>query len=226
MMVGVEALVRWRHPVKGMIAPGEFIPIAEESGMIIQIGDWVLEEACRQNKAWQEAGLPPMPVSVNLSIRQFVQQDLSSKVASVLEKTGLKPEYLDLEITESMTMDTGHVSRCLLELTDMGVGISVDDFGTGYSSFHYLKNFPIDRLKIDRSFVRDIQQDPSDAEIVAAIIAMAHNLNIQVIAEGVENEEQMEFLRKHRCDEMQGYFWSPPVSSAAIEQMLGAAFIQ
>nr|WP_208420494.1 GGDEF domain-containing phosphodiesterase [Paenibacillus lupini] len=226
MMVGVEALVRWRHPVKGMIAPGEFIPIAEESGMIIQIGDWVLEEACRQNKAWQDAGLPPMPVSVNLSIRQFVQQDLSSKVASVLEKTGLKPEYLDLEITESMTMDTGHVSRCLLELTDMGVGISVDDFGTGYSSFHYLKNFPIDRLKIDRSFVRDIQQDPSDAEIVAAIIAMAHNLNIQVIAEGVENEEQMEFLRKHRCDEMQGYFWSPPVSSAAIEQMLGAAFIQ
>ncbi|MGO4107928.1 putative bifunctional diguanylate cyclase/phosphodiesterase [Paenibacillus sp. YAF4_2] len=226
MMVGVEALVRWRHPVKGMIAPGEFIPIAEESGMIIQIGDWVLEEACRQNKAWQDAGLPPMPVSVNLSIRQFVQQDLSSKVASVLEKTGLKPEYLDLEITESMTMDTGHVSRCLLELTDMGVGISVDDFGTGYSSFHYLKNFPIDRLKIDRSFVRDIQQDPSDAEIVAAIIAMAHNLNIQVIAEGVENEEQMEFLRKHHCDEMQGYFWSPPVSSAAIEQMLGAAFIQ
>ncbi|WP_336774187.1 putative bifunctional diguanylate cyclase/phosphodiesterase [Paenibacillus sp. MMO-58] len=226
MMVGVEALVRWRHPAKGMIPPGEFIPLAEESGMIVQIGDWVLEEACRQNKEWQDAGLPPMPVSVNLSIRQFVQQDLATKVASVLEKTGLKPEYLDLEITESMTMDTGHVSRCLLELTDMGVGISVDDFGTGYSSFHYLKNFPIDRLKIDRSFVRDIQQDPSDAEIVAAIIAMAHNLNIQVIAEGVENEEQMEFLRKHNCDEMQGYFWSPPVSSADIEQMLGAAYIQ
>lgn len=225
-MVGVEALVRWKHPVKGMIPPSEFIPIAEESGMIIQIGDWVLEEACRQNKAWQEAGLPPMPVSVNLSIRQFVQQDLASKVASVLEKTRLKPEYLDLEITESMTMDTGHVSRCLLELTEMGIGISVDDFGTGYSSFHYLKNFPIDRLKIDRSFVRDIQQDPSDAEIVAAIIAMAHNLNIQVIAEGVENEEQMEFLRKHNCDEIQGYFWSPPVPSSDIEQMLGAAFIQ
>ncbi|GLX65694.1 putative bifunctional diguanylate cyclase/phosphodiesterase [Paenibacillus glycanilyticus] len=225
MMVGVEALVRWKHPVRGMIPPGDFIPIAEESGMIVQIGDWVLEEACRQSKAWQDAGLPPMPVSVNLSIRQFVQQDLASKVASVLQKTGLKPEYLDLEITESMTMDTGHVSRCLLELTHMGIGISVDDFGTGYSSFHYLKNFPIDRLKIDRSFVRDIQQDPSDAEIVAAIIAMAHNLNIQVIAEGVENEEQMEFLRKHNCDEMQGYFWSPPVSSTAIEQMLGAAYI-
>lgn len=221
-MVGVEALVRWKHPVKGMIPPGSFIPLAEESGMIVQIGDWVLEEACRQNKAWQDAGLPPMPVSVNLSIRQFVQNDLASKVAAVLEKTGLEPQYLDLEITESMTMDVSHVSRCLLDLTEMGVGISVDDFGTGYSSFHYLKNFPIDRLKIDRSFVRDIQQDPSDAEIVAAIIAMAHNLNIQVIAEGVETEEQMDFLRKHNCDEMQGYFWSPPVPSDNIEQMLAA----
>lgn len=220
-MVGVEALVRWNHPLKGMIAPGSFIPLAEESGMIVQIGDWVLEEACRQNKAWQDAGLPSIPVSVNLSIRQFVQNDLASKVSAVLDKTGLDAKYLDLEITESMTMDIGHVSRCLLALTDLGVGISIDDFGTGYSSFHYLKNFPIDRLKIDRSFVRDIQQDPSDAEIVAAIIAMAHNLNIQVIAEGVETEGQMEFLRKHNCDEMQGYFWSPPVTSDSIEQMLG-----
>lgn len=224
-MVGVEALVRWNHPIKGMIPPGSFIPLAEESGMIVQIGDWVLEEACRQNKAWQDMGLPPMPVSVNLSIRQFVQNDLASKVSAVLEKTGLDAKYLDLEITESMTMDVGHVSRCLLALTDLGVGISIDDFGTGYSSFHYLKNFPIDRLKIDRSFVRDIQQDPSDAEIVAAIIAMAHNLNIQVIAEGVETEGQMEFLRKHNCDEMQGYFWSPPVTSDNIEQMLSSSHI-
>jgi len=223
-MVGVEALVRWNHPIKGMIPPGSFIPLAEESGMIVQIGDWVLEEACRQNKAWQDAGLPLMPVSVNLSIRQFVQTDLASKVATVLEKTGLDPKYLDLEITESMTMDVSHVSRCLLDLTELGVNISVDDFGTGYSSFHYLKNFPIDRLKIDRSFVRDIQQDPSDAEIVAAIIAMAHNLNIQVIAEGVETEGQMEFLRKHKCDEMQGFFWSPPVSSDNIEQMLSPGY--
>nr|WP_169085535.1 GGDEF domain-containing phosphodiesterase [Paenibacillus sp. PL91]MBC9200937.1 EAL domain-containing protein [Paenibacillus sp. PL91] len=224
-MVGVEALVRWNHPLKGMIPPGDFIPLAEESGMIVQIGDWVLEEACRQNKAWQDAGLPPIPVSVNLSIRQFVQNDLASKVSAVLEKTGLDAKYLDLEITESMTMDVSHVSRCLLDLTDLGVNISVDDFGTGYSSFHYLKNFPIDRLKIDRSFVRDIQQDPSDAEIVAAIIAMAHNLNIQVIAEGVETEGQMEFLRKHKCDEMQGYFWSPPVTSDSIELMLTPGYI-
>lgn len=224
-MVGVEALVRWNHPLKGIILPGSFIPLAEESGMIVQIGEWVLEEACRQNKAWQDAGLPPMPVSVNLSIRQFVQNDLASKVSEVLGKTGLDAKYLDLEITESMTMDVGHVSRCILALTELGVGISVDDFGTGYSSFHYLKNFPIDRLKIDRSFVRDIQQDPSDAEIVAAIIAMAHNLNIQVIAEGVETEGQMEFLRKHNCDEMQGYYWSPPVSSDNIEQMLSPSHI-
>jgi diguanylate cyclase (GGDEF)-like protein len=221
-MVGVEALVRWKHPVRGLLSPNVFIPLAEESGMIVQIGDWVLQEACRQNKAWQDSGLPPMPVSVNLSIRQFLQHDLASRIAEVLEKSGLEPKYLDLEITESMTIDLGHISRCLLAITDLGVGISVDDFGTGYSSFHYLKNFPIDRLKIDRSFVRDIQQDPSDAEIVAAIIAMAHNLNIQVIAEGVETQEQMEFLRKHQCDEMQGYFWSPPVSSENIEQMLKA----
>ncbi len=221
-MVGVEALVRWKHPVRGLLSPGTFIPLAEESGMIVQIGDWVLQEACRQNKEWQDAGLPPMPVSVNLSIRQFLQHDLARRIAEVLETTGLEPQYLDLEITESMTIDIGHISRCLLAITDLGVGISVDDFGTGYSSFHYLKNFPIDRLKIDRSFVRDIQQDPSDAEIVAAIIAMAHNLNIQVIAEGVETEGQMEFLRKHQCDEMQGYFWSPPVPSENIEQMLKA----
>lgn len=221
-MVGVEALVRWMHPVRGLLAPGTFIPLAEESGMIVQIGDWVLEEACRQNKAWQDAGLAKIPVSVNLSIRQFLQHDLANRVAEVLQKTGLEPRYLDLEITESMTIDIGHISRCLLAITDLGVGISVDDFGTGYSSFHYLKNFPIDRLKIDRSFVRDIQQDPSDAEIVAAIIAMAHNLNIQVIAEGVETVEQMEFLKKHRCDEMQGFFWSPPVTSDNIEVMLKA----
>ncbi|MFD1956005.1 putative bifunctional diguanylate cyclase/phosphodiesterase [Paenibacillus thailandensis] len=221
-IIGVEALLRWMHPERGLIPPGEFISLAEESGMIVEIGEWVLQEACRQNKEWQDRGLPPMPVSVNLSIRQFLQQDLTERIAAILESTGLEPKYLDLEITESMTMDVAHVARCLAELTKLGVGISIDDFGTGYSSFHYLKSFPIDRLKIDRSFVRDIQQDPSDAEIVAAIIAMAHNLNIQVIAEGVETEEQMEFLRKHQCDEMQGYYRSPPVSSQSIEQLLSA----
>lgn len=222
-MVGVEALIRWKHPEKGLLKPSEFIPYAEESGMIIQIGQWVLQEACRQNKAWQDAGLSPIPVSVNLSIRQFVQDDLASKVAAVLKSSKLESKYLNLEITESMTMDIGHVSRCLLDISELGIGISVDDFGTGYSSFHYLKNFPIDRLKIDRSFVRDIQSDPNDAKIVAAIIAMAHNLNIQVIAEGVETKEQMEFLRNHNCDELQGYFRSPPVPGDEIAQMLLAS---
>ncbi|MFC4776334.1 putative bifunctional diguanylate cyclase/phosphodiesterase [Paenibacillus sp. GCM10023252] len=219
-IVGVEALVRWHHPQRGIIPPGQFIPLAEESGMIVQIGDWVLEEACRQNKSWQDEGLPPIPVSVNLSIRQFLQHDLARKVEDVLIRTGLSSDYLDLEITESMSMDMDYVSRCLNDLTKLGVGISVDDFGTGYSSFNYLRSFPIDRLKIDRSFLMDIQQVPGDAEIVAAIIAMAHNLNIQVIAEGVETEEQMEFLRAHQCDEMQGYYWSPPVTSAHMADML------
>ncbi|MBW7477808.1 EAL domain-containing protein [Paenibacillus oenotherae] len=221
-IVGVEALVRWQHPERGLVPPGFFIPQAEESGMIMQIGDWVLEEACRQNKAWQEDGLRHIPVSVNLSIRQFLQQNLTDKVANILARTGLKAEFLDLEITETMTMDVKHASRCLLDLTKLGVNISIDDFGTGYSSFHYLKNLPIGRLKIDRSFVRDIQQDPGDAAIVAAIIAMAHNLNLQVIAEGVENEVQMQFLQKHMCDEMQGYLWSPPVSGGKIAELLQA----
>ena len=218
-IIGVEALVRWIHPDKGMLAPGKFIPLAEESGMIVQIGDWVLEEAIRQNKAWQDAGFPPIHVSVNLSMRQIVQHDFVSKIAYTLEKIGLEAKYLDIEITESMTMDTSHITRFLKGLTELGVNISVDDFGTGYSSFHYLKNFQIDRLKIDRSFVRDIQQDKSAAEIIAAIIAMAHNLNLQVIAEGVENEEQLAFLQEKNCDEMQGYLRSPPVHSNEIEQL-------
>ncbi len=219
-IVGIEALIRWVHPERGLLSPGEFIPFSEESGMIMPIGSWVLYEACRQNKLWQDMGLVKIPISVNLSIKQFFQDDLVEQIVEVLKRTGLEPKYLNLEITESMTTDLGHISRCLLALTSLGVGISVDDFGTGYSSFHYLKNFPIDRLKIDRSFVRDIKQDQNDAEIVAAIIAMAHNLNIQVIAEGVETEEQIEFLKQHNCDEIQGYFHSPPVCRDSIEQML------
>ncbi|MFC5653805.1 putative bifunctional diguanylate cyclase/phosphodiesterase [Paenibacillus solisilvae] len=219
-IVGVEALVRWQHPVRGLVPPSHFIPLAEESGMIVQIGDWVLEEACRQNKAWQDEELPFIPVSVNLSIRQFLQQNLTEKVAHILARTGLEARYLDLEITESMTMDVNHASICLLELTKLGLNISIDDFGTGYSSFHYLKKLPIGRLKIDRSFVRDIEQDPGDAAIVAAIISMAHNLNLQVIAEGVENEAQMHFLQKHQCDEMQGFIWSAPVEGSRIAEML------
>jgi len=219
-IVGMEALIRWLHPERGLIPPGEFIPAAEESGIIVPLGDWVIEEACKQNKMWQDTGMPHIPVSVNLSMRQFSQRNLTEKVSDILQQTGLHPRYLELEITESMTMDVERASQGLKELTDLGVNISIDDFGTGYSSFHYLKNLPIARLKIDRSFVRDIQQDPNDAAIVAAIIAMAHNLQLQVIAEGVETEDQVHFLRSHRCDEMQGYFGSPPLPSSDVEQLL------
>ncbi|MBU5441543.1 EAL domain-containing protein [Paenibacillus sp. MSJ-34] len=219
-IVGAEALLRWNHPVKGMVSPSVFIPLAEENGLIVPLGEWVLEEACRQNKAWQDAGLPPIPVSVNLSVRQFLLQNLYEKVEHVLKKTGLDARYLDLEITESMTMDVDRASHCLMELSKLGIRISIDDFGTGYSSLSYLKNFSINRLKIDRSFVRDIMQDPNDAAIVAAIIAMAHNLNLQVIAEGVETEEQLDFLKEHRCDEIQGYYYSPPVPVQQLEEML------
>jgi diguanylate cyclase (GGDEF)-like protein/PAS domain S-box-containing protein len=219
-IVGMEALIRWFHPERGLVPPGDFIPAAEESGIIVPLGDWVIEEACRQNKEWQNQGMPFIPVSVNLSMRQFSQRNLTGKVSDILQQTGLDPRYLELEITESMTMDVDRASQCLNELTDLGVNISIDDFGTGYSSFHYLKNLPIARLKIDRSFVRDIQQDPNDAAIVAAIIAMAHNLQLQVIAEGVETEDQVHFLRSHRCDEMQGYFGSPPLPSDGVLALL------
>lgn len=218
-IVGMEALVRWNHPVRGLISPGEFIPLAEENGFIVALGTWVLEEACRQNKEWQRKGFPPIPVSVNLSVRQFEMDNLSKTVQDVLAKTGLDPSYLDLEITESMTMDVPRASPVLQQLKDMGVAISIDDFGTGYSSLHYLKNFPIHRLKIDRSFVRDLQQDPNDAAIVSAIIALGHNMNMQVIAEGVETEEQLNFLQKHNCDEIQGFYFSPPLSCQRFEQL-------
>ncbi|MCG7405819.1 bifunctional diguanylate cyclase/phosphodiesterase [Paenibacillus sp. ACRRX] len=219
-IVGVEALVRWMHPERGVILPGEFIPLAEENGFIVALGEWVLEEACHQNKRWQDEGLPQIPVSVNLSVRQFEQHNLTKTVEQVLAFTGLMPQYLDLEITESMTLDVSRATHVLNELKEMGVGISIDDFGTGYSSLHYLKNFPIHRLKIDRSFVRDLQQDPNDAAIVSAIIALGHTMNMQVIAEGVENSDQLQFLQDHACDEIQGYFFSPPLPVESFEVML------
>lgn len=219
-IVGLEALVRWMHPERGLVPPGEFIPAAEDSGIIVPLGDWVLQEACRQNKEWQDAGMTPIPVSVNLSFRQFTQRNLIGKIAGVLRQTGLDPSYLKLEITESMTMDVERALSFLRELRELGVGISIDDFGTGYSSFHYLSNFPIGSLKIDRSFVRDIDGNANNAAIVAAIIAMAHNLQLQVIAEGVETIEQVRFLQQHGCDEMQGYFGSPPLPGHGIVQLL------
>jgi EAL domain-containing protein (putative c-di-GMP-specific phosphodiesterase class I) len=180
----------------------------------------VLYEACRQNKQWQQLGYPPIPISVNLSTRQFLQSNLKSRIAQVLDETGLEARYLELEITESMTMDVEYATGSLLELKQLGVQISIDDFGTGYSSLYYLKKFPIDKLKIDQSFVRDIMTDPNDAAIVATIISMTRHLNMRVIAEGVETEEQLHFLSENHCNEVQGYWFSPPVSASRMEDML------
>jgi diguanylate cyclase (GGDEF)-like protein/PAS domain S-box-containing protein len=218
-IVGVEALVRWRHPERGMVPPKDFISFAEETGLIGPIGEWVLYEACRQNKRWQDMGFPPVAVSVNLSMRQFMQTDLKIGIEKVLEETGMDARYLELEITESMTMDVEHATNLLLELKRLGVMVSIDDFGTGYSSLYYLKKFPIDKLKIDQSFVRDIMTDPNDAAIVATIISMTRHLNLRVIAEGVETNEQLKYLSEYRCNEVQGYLFSPPVPAVRMEQL-------
>lgn len=220
-LVGMEALIRWNHPVQGLIFPGHFIPLAEETGLITAIGDWVIETACRQNKRWQELGYPPLRVAVNLSAAQFFQEDVVHKVRSILEITGLKPQYLELEITESMAMHSiQRVIETLQELARLGVAISIDDFGTGYSSLSYLKNYPIDRLKIDQSFIRSIPRSSGDAAITAAIIAMAHSLGLKVLGEGVETEEQRSFLLDRGCDEMQGFLYSRPLSQPEMERLM------
>ncbi|WEG13473.1 EAL domain-containing protein [Pullulanibacillus sp. KACC 23026] len=205
---GVEALIRWNHPEEGMISPEKFIPFAEQTGMILPIGEWVLRTACKQSKNWQEAGLPPMIMAVNLSASQFYQPNLVDMIEQVLEETELSPEFLELEITESMVMDVHKVFPILNDLKRIGVKISMDDFGTGYSSLYYLKEFPIDRIKIDQSFVRSCTTDRKDATIVKAIIAMAHQLEIEVIAEGVESRDHLIFLQQNLCNKAQGFFFS------------------
>jgi len=224
-IVGVEALLRWRHPVLGLIPPDRFIPVAEESGLIEKIGLWVLEAACIQAQQWQQPGLPPVRVSVNLSARQFRQTNLIDSVQAILQQSGLSPACLELEITESTVMhDTGSAIKTLRALKELGVVLSIDDFGTGYSSLSYLKLFPIDVLKIDRSFVKDVIDDPNDAAITRAIVALAHSLDLDVVAEGVETAAQVAFLEGCGCDEMQGYYFSRPVSGEALASMLmGAA---
>jgi len=209
--VGVEALIRWIHPERGIVSPLEFIPLAEETGMIISIGEWVLRTACIQNKEWQEAGLSPMIMAVNLSARQLYQPNLIELVQHILEETGLAPEYLELEITESMTMKVHQVLPILQELKRIGVYISLDDFGTGYSSLYYLKEFPIDKIKIDQSFVRNCTTDTKDSTIVKTIIAMAHQLKVVVVAEGVESKDHLIFLQQNLCNKGQGYFFSQPL---------------
>ena len=222
VVTGVEALLRWRHPVHGMISPAKFIPLAEETGLILTIGEWVLRQACAQARAWADAGRP-LRVAVNLSARQFRQPGLDGLIRGVLEETGLDPARLDIELTESIIVhDPAAVTAILAGIEKLGVQISIDDFGTGYSSLSYLKRFPIDVLKVDQSFVRDIATDPDDAAIVRAIITMAHALGIQTIAEGVETREQLAFLRENSCDAMQGYYFSRPVPGEEITAMLHA----
>lgn len=217
-MIGVEALVRWNHPTKGTISPGVFIPIAEETGIIYEMGTWVLREACRQMKEWHRGGGPLIPVSVNLSSQQFHQTNLAMYIKEILEETELEPKYLELEITESMMMDAS-VSRSILnELTESGIRISLDDFGTGYSSLSYLKLLPIHKLKIDRSFIRDITENNNDKAIVATIISMAQHLNMDVIAEGIETKEQLDILMDNDCKKIQGYYYSRPLPARDVEE--------
>jgi diguanylate cyclase (GGDEF)-like protein len=211
-MTGVEALIRWCHPEGGLIPPDAFIPLLEDTGLIVPVGEWILHTACAQNKQWQDIGLPPVRVAVNLSATQFQQPGLVQSVRSALESTGLSPEYLELEITENIAVHNEEsVIAVLEELRALGIQIAIDDFGTGYSSLSYLKRFPIDKLKIDQSFVRDYQPSAPDDGIIRAIIAMARSLNLKVIAEGVETREQSDFLRVNGCDEVQGYFYGRPM---------------
>jgi EAL domain-containing protein (putative c-di-GMP-specific phosphodiesterase class I) len=201
-----------------LIPPSTFIPLAERTGLIVSIGEWVIEEACRQNKAWMTNGLPPIKVSVNLSIQQLLKQNIVEVIKDILERTKLEPAYLELEITESMAMDFNYAEQTINQLRNIGVQISMDDFGTGYSSLSYLKRFTINCLKIDKSFVTDILKDENDAKIVGTIIAMANNLGIMVIAEGVEDKDQLQFLSEKECFGVQGYYFMKPCSAKEFEE--------
>jgi diguanylate cyclase (GGDEF)-like protein len=220
-LIGAEALLRWNSAELGIVSPVEFIPIAEETGLMSPIGEWVLREACRQVKEWRDEGLPEIQIAVNISVQQFSKQSLDKLVSKVLLETGLPIHCLELEITENMLMDDveGAVET-LHKLKALGLNLSIDDFGTGYSSLSYLKRFPIDKLKIDRSFITHVTTEPSDAAVTQAIISMAHNLGLTVIAEGVEEASQLAFLRKHHCEEMQGYYFSRPLAGSDMENLL------
>lgn len=218
-IIGVEALVRWTHPEWGVIPPADFIPIAEETESIIQLGRYILRQACIQNKAWQDAGIPPFRVAVNVSAHQFSKGDLASEVQSALKISNLPAKYLELELTESIIQESDTATGVMHKLKEMGVSLSIDDFGTGYSSLTYLKIFPIDTLKIDQQFTRGIESDPKDKALVATIIQMAHNLNLNVIAEGVETVAQVDFLKQKGCNQAQGYYFHHPMSAEGIQNL-------
>jgi diguanylate cyclase (GGDEF)-like protein/PAS domain S-box-containing protein len=220
-ITGCEALVSWNHPGLGHVAPAQFIPVAEESGLIVPIGDWVLHTACAQNKAWLDAGLDPITVAVNLSARQFLGQDVVEWVMDALATTGLPPSMLELELTESLIAeDPDKVAAAIRQLKSVGVRFSIDDFGTGYSSLSYLKRFPVDSLKIDQSFVKNVGAEPDDEAISLAVISLAHSLRLKVIAEGVESAAQLDFLHLHGCDEIQGFYFSKPLEAAEFAALL------
>jgi EAL domain-containing protein (putative c-di-GMP-specific phosphodiesterase class I) len=220
-IIGAEALVRWQHPEKGLVSPVEFIPLAEATGLIIPIGEWVLRTACQQAKVWHSAGFADLRVSVNLSSSQFAQPQLSQRIIEILTSTGLNPNNLELEITESLLVkDIAGAIAIFSELQSWGIHIAIDDFGTGYSSLNYLKQFPLNNLKIDRCFIRNINGDPANIAITTAVIQMAHNLNLEVIAEGVETEAELLFLSQHGCDAIQGYFFSRPLPVSEFEELL------
>jgi diguanylate cyclase (GGDEF)-like protein/PAS domain S-box-containing protein len=223
-ITGFEALIRWQHPEMGLVPPDRFISVAENNGLILPIGEWVLRTACAQARRWQDAGLPAVPVAVNVSAVQFRQESFCAVVRRVLQETGLPPEYLELELTESVLMSNADVTLSVLqELKGMGMKLAIDDFGTGYSSLSYLSQFPVDKLKIDQSFIRDAVENCGDAAITTAIISMTKSLRLKVIAEGVENEAQLFFLREHRCDEIQGYYFSKPLSAGEATSKLQRA---
>jgi diguanylate cyclase (GGDEF)-like protein len=221
-ITGIEALVRWEHPQLGLIAPAEFIPLAEDTGLIVPIGEWVLRTAAEQNRRWQELGYEALRIAVNISARQFQQHDIARAIVRALDYAQLAPEHLELELTESSIMNNAEFAIDVLTgLKQMGVKISIDDFGTGFSSLNYLKRLPIDSLKIDESFVRDATTDPDDAALVMAVITLGHNLRLSVVAEGVETEEQLRFLHLLRCDEIQGFLFSRPLPAEEFVQLLG-----
>jgi len=220
-IIGSEALLRWQHPQRGLLMPGQFLAVAEDSDAILDIGEWVLRAGCAQTAKWHDAGLPAISLSVNLSARQFRDDALQQRVADVLRDTGLRPLSLELELTEKIVMhDAARFVERLDALKVLGVKISLDDFGTGYSNLSYLKRFPLDRLKVDQSFIRDVTSSPDDAAIVRAVISLGHSLGLDIVAEGVETEAQVEWLRRERCEQIQGYVFSRPVPASQFELML------